>query len=198
MQSAPNPASSGVNEDVRIAPASRGQRTGRLEAQISRELDSEVRKDEYQSSRVGKLLLLGTGSVEAIDAASGDDDGRAVPAGESGKSTLYRQMKRIYGVGFSNQELEGYRRSIVASTIGFMIGIISAAERLEAQDEHVLDVRRCEVAAGLPGADRSVSQPTLVAVRDRFRAYQRLDVEYTLEVPSREESRAVDDDDRAM
>ena len=69
-----NPASSGVNEDVRIAPASRGQRTGRLEAQISRELDSEVRKDEYQSSRVKKLLLLGTGSVEAIDAASGDDD----------------------------------------------------------------------------------------------------------------------------
>lgn len=45
-----------------------------------------------RDSRVIKLLLLG--------------------AGESGKSTLFKQMKKLYGVGWDTRELMMYVRFI--------------------------------------------------------------------------------------
>ncbi|KAK7922998.1 G-protein alpha subunit [Apiospora marii] len=54
----------------------------------SRELDRVIRQDEKRLAREVKLLLLG--------------------AGESGKSTVLKQMKLIYAQGFSkNERLEG-------------------------------------------------------------------------------------------
>ncbi|GAB5372072.1 hypothetical protein AAMO2058_001634300 [Amorphochlora amoebiformis] len=64
----------------------------RFEEKISRKIDETQKKEAYENSRVIKLLLLG--------------------AGESGKSTLFKQMKRLYGVGFGKQELLIYKPGI--------------------------------------------------------------------------------------
>jgi len=55
----------------------------------TRDLDVAIRKDHQSDAQVNKLLLLG--------------------AGESGKSTLFKQMLVLYGKGFS----EDYRREYV-------------------------------------------------------------------------------------
>lgn len=60
---------------------------GDEDAARSRELDKTIRADEKRLAREVKLLLLG--------------------AGESGKSTVLKQMKLIYSQGFSkNEKLE--------------------------------------------------------------------------------------------
>ncbi|CEO98656.1 unnamed protein product (mitochondrion) [Plasmodiophora brassicae] len=111
-RSAPG-ARAGPNAEVQVRPNfdSPLPRTLREEVVISREIDVDVERTQQQASRVKKLLLLG--------------------AGESGKSTLYRQMKRIYGVGFSKQEMEDYKRTIMMNVAEFLLTVIRAAVRLE-------------------------------------------------------------------
>ena len=53
---------------------------------LSRQIDKELRKDASMQKPT-KLLLLG--------------------AGESGKSTVFKQMKIVYGDGFSEANLKG-------------------------------------------------------------------------------------------
>jgi len=66
----------------------------------SRALDNTMARDHQDEKQVNKLLLLG--------------------AGESGKSTLFKQMISIYGKGFSEQERLGYvsiiHNNIIVST----------------------------------------------------------------------------------
>ncbi|KAI6658400.1 guanine nucleotide-binding protein (G protein), subunit alpha [Oopsacas minuta] len=57
--------------------------------QKSTDIDKQIKKDERIFSNTIKILLLG--------------------AGESGKSTLVKQMKIIHGDGFPTKELEEYR-----------------------------------------------------------------------------------------
>jgi len=59
-----------------------------LEKLNSTKLDEEMRNDHLRERNVNKLLLLG--------------------AGESGKSTLFKQMITIYGEGFSETERRTY------------------------------------------------------------------------------------------
>lgn len=54
----------------------------------SKDLDKQINKDHAEDTTISKLLLLG--------------------AGDSGKSTLFKQMKTIYGVGFSQTERTQY------------------------------------------------------------------------------------------
>jgi len=56
--------------------------------QQSRELDRQLQQDNMNDQQINKLLLLG--------------------AGESGKSTLFKQMMCIYGTGFSETECRIY------------------------------------------------------------------------------------------
>jgi guanine nucleotide-binding protein subunit alpha len=74
----------------------------------SRELDKIIRSDEKRLSREVKLLLLGMSALPlatAIDTTIADSF--PTGAGESGKSTVLRQMKLIYAQGFSkNEKLE--------------------------------------------------------------------------------------------
>jgi len=60
----------------------------KLEFTKSKKLDTDLRKDHQTDMLVHKLLLLGSG--------------------ESGKSTLYKQMITLYGKGFSEDERRGY------------------------------------------------------------------------------------------
>ncbi|EGO60557.1 hypothetical protein GE21DRAFT_7973 [Neurospora crassa] len=67
------------------------------EASRSRELDKQIRADEKRLSKEVKLLLLG--------------------AGESGKSTILKQMKLIYAQGFSKNEKLEWRPVIFANIL---------------------------------------------------------------------------------
>lgn len=71
---------------------------------IQRQLDMDQEKEE----EIHKLLLLG--------------------AGESGKSTLFKQMLLIYGHGFTPKERESYRSVIHANLIMSMQELILQAE----------------------------------------------------------------------
>jgi guanine nucleotide-binding protein G(i) subunit alpha len=53
-----------------------------------------------------------------------------VGAGESGKSTLFRQMKLIHVGRFTSEELDGYREVIVRNTIDSMRAIVAAMAKL--------------------------------------------------------------------
>ncbi|CCC13316.1 unnamed protein product [Sordaria macrospora k-hell] len=70
------------------------------EASRSRELDKQIRADEKRLSKEVKLLLLG--------------------AGESGKSTVLKQMKLIYAQGFSkNEKLEWRPKNMVQMMVDY-------------------------------------------------------------------------------
>lgn len=51
-------------------------------------------------------------------------------------------MKRIYGVGFSKQEMEDYKRTIMMNVAEFLLTVIRAAVRLEPEIGMTLSVGR--------------------------------------------------------
>ncbi|KAI9803060.1 MAG: hypothetical protein M1833_001130 [Piccolia ochrophora] len=79
------------------------------EAAKSKEIDGLIRQDARKKDNEVKLLLLG--------------------AGESGKSTVLKQMKLIYASGFSRAEREDCR-SIIFSNLNSAFKVI-----LEAMDD---------------------------------------------------------------
>jgi guanine nucleotide-binding protein subunit alpha len=74
-----------------------GREKGDADAARSRELDRVIRQDEKRLSKEVKLLLLG--------------------AGESGKSTILKQMKLIYTQGFTKPERLEWRPVIFSNVI---------------------------------------------------------------------------------
>jgi guanine nucleotide-binding protein G(i) subunit alpha len=79
----------------------------------SRNIDQRTSKLQRKDMEYAKLLLLG--------------------AGESGKSTLFKQMISIYGNGFTKQELEKFGVVIKENCIENMNKIIDATETLAAK-----------------------------------------------------------------
>mmetsp|Transcript_12013 Transcript_12013/g.48388 ORF Transcript_12013/g.48388 Transcript_12013/m.48388 type:complete len:319 (-) Transcript_12013:360-1316(-) len=80
------------------------------EKEASRKIDEMIRKDRKDLEHEVKLLLLG--------------------AGESGKSTITKQMKIIHLKGFSKEERLSYRDIIHSNVIMAMRAIVSAADKL--------------------------------------------------------------------
>ncbi|KAL7313182.1 guanine nucleotide-binding protein subunit alpha [Mucor circinelloides] len=72
------------------------------------EIDEQLKKDRQKMSNEVKLLLLG--------------------AGESGKSTLLKQMRIIHGGGFQLEEKLSYREIIYSNVIESMKSILSAMQ----------------------------------------------------------------------
>ncbi|CAL8086512.1 unnamed protein product [Calicophoron daubneyi] len=88
----------------------------------SKVIDKTLKADGEATSRQAKLLLLG--------------------AGESGKSTIVKQMKIIHQNGYSQEECLKYRPVVYSNTIQSMIAILRAMEHLEidyAADERAND-----------------------------------------------------------
>ena len=52
-------------------------------------------------------------------------------AGESGKSTILKQMKLIHDTGYSKEDRDSYKEIIFSNTIQSMRVIIEAMEKLE-------------------------------------------------------------------
>uniref|UniRef100_A0A7E4V171 Guanine nucleotide-binding protein G(I) subunit alpha n=1 Tax=Panagrellus redivivus TaxID=6233 RepID=A0A7E4V171_PANRE len=77
----------------------------------SRAIDEQLKADHDRASREVKLLLLG--------------------AGESGKSTIVKQMKIIHETGYSDEERKAYRPVVYSNTIQSMMAIIRAMGQLK-------------------------------------------------------------------
>ena len=96
-----------------------------LNAKINRELSRNARECE----KVVKILLLGTG--------------------ESGKSTIVKQMKIIHGDGYSIDELNNFKTVIHSNLLTSMIEVIKATEKLNIQlhdlsnQAHAMEIVKC-------------------------------------------------------
>ncbi|XP_023210029.1 guanine nucleotide-binding protein G(i) subunit alpha-like isoform X2 [Centruroides sculpturatus] len=77
----------------------------------SKKIDKDLRADGERQAREAKLLLLG--------------------AGESGKSTIAKQMKIIHESGYSKEECLKYRLVVHSNTIQSLIIIIRAMGQLK-------------------------------------------------------------------
>uniref|UniRef100_A0AAZ3R2F3 Adenylate cyclase-inhibiting G alpha protein n=2 Tax=Oncorhynchus tshawytscha TaxID=74940 RepID=A0AAZ3R2F3_ONCTS len=77
----------------------------------SKMIDRNLREDRDKASREVKLLLLG--------------------AGESGKSTIVKQMKIIHEAGYSEEECKQYRVVVYSNTIQSIIAVIRAMGQLK-------------------------------------------------------------------
>ncbi|CAF3802627.1 unnamed protein product [Rotaria sordida] len=79
----------------------------------SKALDKQLKEDAERAAKDVKLLLLG--------------------AGESGKSTILKQMKIIHMDGYSKEDFEQYREVVYSNTIQSLATIIRAMETLNIQ-----------------------------------------------------------------
>ncbi|CAG06968.1 unnamed protein product [Tetraodon nigroviridis] len=80
-------------------------------AERSKMIDKNLREDGEKAAREVKLLLLG--------------------AGESGKSTIVKQMKIIHEDGYSEDECKQYRAVVYSNTIQSMMAIVKAMASLK-------------------------------------------------------------------
>ncbi|VEN49519.1 unnamed protein product [Callosobruchus maculatus] len=90
----------------------------------SKKIDRDLRADGERAASEVKLLLLG--------------------AGESGKSTIVKQMKIIHETGYSPEECEQYRPVVYSNTIQSLMAIIRAMGqlRLDFADPSRADIAR--------------------------------------------------------
>ena len=79
--------------------------------EISNRIDENIQKDRLDAKNEIKLLLLG--------------------AGESGKSTIVKQMKIIHDDGYSPGECKQYRPVVHSNTLQSMFAILQAMKKLE-------------------------------------------------------------------
>jgi len=92
--------------------------------------DQQLRPDKEKFVRTHKLLLLG--------------------AGESGKSTILKQVKLLYLGGFNSEERNMYRAAVERNVIQNMQGLIEAAKKWDIKLQHDSEAN---FLAGLEEAD---------------------------------------------
>jgi len=116
----------------------------------SRKIDQELAVDADKSSKEVKLLLLG--------------------AGESGKSTIVKQMKIIHESGYSEGECLQYQPVVISNTLQSMMAIIRAMGllRINFRDpKRIDDARQLFAMASAPSEGGSLS-PNLGIIMKRL------------------------------
>ncbi|XP_076043827.1 G protein alpha o subunit isoform X6 [Oratosquilla oratoria] len=78
--------------------------------EVNRRIERALKEEEQRAQRDVKLLLLG--------------------AGESGKSTIVKQMKIIHESGFTNEDFKQYRPVVYSNTIQSLVAILRAMPNL--------------------------------------------------------------------
>lgn len=76
----------------------------------SKQIERNLKEDGIQAAKDIKLLLLG--------------------AGESGKSTIVKQMKIIHESGFTSEDFKQYRPVVYSNTIQSLVAILRAMPNL--------------------------------------------------------------------
>ncbi|XP_033121395.1 guanine nucleotide-binding protein G(i) subunit alpha [Antedon mediterranea] len=118
-------------------------------AERSRQIDKNLRLDGEKAAREVKLLLLG--------------------AGESGKSTIVKQMKIIHEEGYTEDDCLQYKPVVYSNTIQSMIAIIRAMGSLKIDFGHpdrADDARQLFALAGQ--AEEGELSPELSATMKRL------------------------------
>ncbi|XP_010122013.1 PREDICTED: guanine nucleotide-binding protein G(t) subunit alpha-3-like [Chlamydotis macqueenii] len=115
-------------------------------AKRSRELEKKLQADAEREARTVKLLLLG--------------------AGESGKSTIVKQMKIIHKDGFTYQERMEFRPVIYSNAVQSILSIVKAMPKLGISYENPArteDERKlCAMATTLEDGDMSSELAELI------------------------------------
>lgn len=116
-----------------------------VEKEVSKNIDKALHNEKKEKERELKLLLLGPG--------------------ESGKSTLLKQMKLIYGTGFSNTEIENCKEVLYMNVVKGMQSLIDGAETLELK---LLDdnIKHGELIKTLKGFDEHWTKEVGLAIKN--------------------------------
>lgn len=115
----------------------------------SKKIDKDLRADGERQAREVKLLLLG--------------------AGESGKSTIAKQMKIIHEAGYSKEECLQYRPVVHNNTIQSLMAIIKAMGQIKiefADPSRKEDARQLFTIAG--ASQDSEINPELASIMKRL------------------------------
>jgi guanine nucleotide-binding protein subunit alpha len=102
------------------------------------EIDNQLKRDRMMAKNEIKMLLLG--------------------AGESGKSTVLKQMKLIHHGGYNDQERDSYKEIIFSNTIQSMRAILEALPQLDLSLTPSNDARR-NIVLSQPGQIESDTLP---------------------------------------
>eukprot|EP00736_Rhodelphis_marinus_P010651 Rmarinus@m.19461 len=100
---------------------------GKEERVKNKGISDQIRKDKEKYHSDIKLLLLG--------------------AGDSGKSTCFKQFRYMYGEGFSDDDRTEYKDSVLANMINGVQALLAGAEQLG----HQLSESSQEAKAGVEG-----------------------------------------------
>lgn len=106
-------------------------------------IDAQLKKDRMAQKNEIKMLLLG--------------------AGESGKSTILKQMKLINHGSYSADERESYKEIIFSNTVQSMRVMLDAMERLDIPLADGTNAPRAEIILGLSPSIESDTLPKQVA-----------------------------------
>ncbi|ORZ12612.1 guanine nucleotide binding protein, alpha subunit [Absidia repens] len=129
------------------------------------EIENQIKRDKINMRNEVKMLLLG--------------------AGESGKSTILKQMKLLHDGGFSRDEREAFKEIIFSNTIQSMRVILEAMQHMDVSLENmhrpfatiILDqptqIERDFLSPDVTQAVRELwKDPNLQSVFERSREYQ--------------------------
>ncbi|KAL1924713.1 uncharacterized protein VTP21DRAFT_4367 [Calcarisporiella thermophila] len=111
------------------------------------EIENQLKRDRMQMRNEVKLLLLG--------------------AGESGKSTILKQMKLIHDGGYSNDERESFKEIIFSNTVQSMRVILEAMETMGISLASDISKHHAGVILGMPTQIESDQLPAEVGVAIR-------------------------------
>lgn len=107
------------------------------------EIEAQLKKDRMAQRNEIKMLLLG--------------------AGESGKSTILKQMKLINDGSYLPEERESYKEIIFSNTLQSMRVILDAMEMLDIPLADASNAKRAEVLLSLPPQIDAESMPIHIA-----------------------------------
>ncbi|CAG9123536.1 unnamed protein product, partial [Plutella xylostella] len=109
-ESAPGSGRRRLGQDTAAAMGCAQSAEERAAVARSKLIERNLKEDGIQASKDIKLLLLG--------------------AGESGKSTIVKQMKIIHESGFTNEDFKQYRPVVYSNTIQSLVAILRAMPNL--------------------------------------------------------------------
>jgi guanine nucleotide-binding protein G(i) subunit alpha len=95
------------------------------------QIENTLKKDRMMQRNEIKMLLLGNIPFGALFDAIALTITVSTGAGESGKSTILKQMKLIHEGGYSRDERESFKEIIFSNTVQSMRVILEAMESLE-------------------------------------------------------------------
>ncbi|KAF9365746.1 guanine nucleotide-binding protein subunit alpha [Mortierella sp. NVP85] len=107
-------------------------------------IENQLRRDRMQMRNEVKMLLLG--------------------AGESGKSTILKQMKLIHDGGYSEEEREAFKEIIFSNTVQSMRVILEAMDNMELSLYHEANRNYAIIIMSLPPQIEGEYMPHEVAV----------------------------------